>query len=108
MMPPHLPDNVERVPPNTICRMFNESQYPKMIADGLLVPKYLRNAHLKEPEKVGEKHCTRGQMIRYLDNSGQWVVEVFQYLRQDKTLGASGKPDPKRFRSGNTVFIVER
>ena len=80
-----------------------------MIVKGLLIPQqpYLRDAHLKEPERKGEPWCTRGQMIRYLDPDGQWVVEVFQYLRPDGSLGASGKPDPKRIRIGSTIFIAE-
>ncbi len=87
--------------------MFNESQYPDMMADGRLTPKYLHNDHLKEPETKGEPYCTRSQMIRYLDNAGQWAVEVFQYLRADNTIGGSEMPDPKRLRIGNTVFIVD-
>jgi hypothetical protein len=85
--------------------MFNESQYPSMIADGLLIPKFLRDAHLKEPQKRKEPWCTRSQMIRYSDKSGQWVVEIHQYLRPDKTIGGKGRPDPKRLRIGNTVFV---
>lgn len=82
--------------------MFNESQYPDMIARGKLVPEYLRDDHLKEPEKrkYPEPHGTRSQIIRYSDSNGQWVVVVHQYLRPDGTLGASGKQDPKRLPSG--------
>lgn len=109
MLPPPEVDEVEYVSPNNIRRMFNESQYPSMIANGLLLPEepYLRNAHLKEPQKVGEPYCTHGQTIRYSDKSGQWFVVVFQYLRADKTIGASGRPDPKRLRVGNKIFIVD-
>lgn len=89
--------------------MFIESQYPFMIAEGLLIPQqpYLRDDHLKEPETWKGPRCTRSQMIRYIDRSGQWAVEVHQYLRQNGTLGASGKADPKRLRMGKTVFIAE-
>ena len=87
--------------------MFNESQYPTMITDGELIPKFLRNDHLQNPEVKGEPRCTYGQMIRYLNSAGQWVVEVFQYLRPDNSIGGSGRPDPKRLRIGNTVFIAE-
>ena len=88
--------------------MFNESQYPDMIACGQLVPEYLRDYQLKAPEKrkYPEPYGTRSQTIRYYDSNGQWVVEIHQYLRPDKTLGASGKQDPKRLRFGNTVFSV--
>lgn len=78
-----------------------------MIQGGILQAQFLRNNHLEEPEKVGEPFCTHGQMIRYLDSKGQWVVEVFQYLRSDNTLGASGKPDPKRLRIGDIIFAID-
>ena len=87
--------------------MFNESDLPARIAEGSLVAQTLRDSHLQEPEKRGEPWCTHGQMLRYLDPAGRWVVEVFQYMRPDKTLGASGQPDPKRLRIGNTVFLAE-
>ena len=108
MTQPPSADKVEYVDSITIRRMFNESQYPKMISDGTLKPEYLRDDHLKEPEKKGEPICTHSQMIRYNNKRGEWVLEVFQYLRNDKkTLGASGKPDPKRLRCGNIVFALE-
>lgn len=97
----------EHVSPDNIRKMFNESQYPMLIVNGRLKPELKRNSHLIEPQKRGEPHCTHAQLIRYLDNNGQWVVEVFQYLRPDKTIGASGKPDPKRMRIGNKIFIMD-
>ena len=78
-----------------------------MIARGQLVPRYRRDVHLKEPEEFQGPFCTRAQTIRYIDKDGQWAVVLFQYLRPDKTLGASGKPDPKRLRIGKTVFILD-
>lgn len=87
--------------------MFNKSQFPDMIEEGKLKPVYLRNSHLKEPETKHEPYCTHSQIIRYLDPAGQWIIEVHQYLRPDKTIGGSGKPDPKRLRIENVVFIAE-
>ena len=78
-----------------------------MIKAGQLVPKYLRNKHLMEPEKVGEPPCTHAQMVRYSDERGQWKVEFFQYQRADGTIGASGKPDPKRLRINSAIFVVD-
>ena len=88
--------------------MFNDSQYPRMIAEGLLKSEYLWNGHLQNPEDWQGPWCTHSQTIRYLDNQGQWLVEVHQYLRPDGTLGASGIPDPKRLRIGDTVYALER
>ncbi|MCK4388475.1 MAG: hypothetical protein KAW00_06845 [Dehalococcoidia bacterium] len=106
-MSPPLSDEVKYVPKESICRMFNESQYPLMIAKGQLMPQFLRNDHLKKPEEKKEPDCTRSQMIRYSDKAGHWAVEVHQYFRADKTIGGSGRPDPKRLRIGNTVFAVD-
>lgn len=86
--------------------MFNESGISKQITSGLLIPEYLRNDHLKHPEERGLPYCTRAQMIRYLDFSGQQVAEVFQYKRPDGNLGASGLPDPKRLWIGDKEYHI--
>jgi len=106
-MSPPLSDEVKYISKESICRMFNESQYPSMITEGQLMPKLLRNAHLKKPEEKREPYCTHSQMIRYSDQAGHWVVVVHQYVRPNGTIGGSGRPDPKRLRIVNTVFTVD-
>jgi hypothetical protein len=107
MLSPPKANKVEYTPIERIQQKFNKSQYPRMIVDGLLKPEYLRNDHLKEPEKRGKPKCTHSQMIRYYDKSGHWLVEVHQYWHQDKTIKGTRRPDPKRLRIRNKVFIVE-
>lgn len=95
--------------PCEIRRIFNTGPYPDMIADGRAQrdPIYLRDDHLTEPGKVNEPWCTRGQKIRYLDAGGRWLVTVFQYLRPDGRIGASGRSDPKRLvLPDGTILIV--
>lgn len=94
------------VPDAEIRRLFNDGPYRQMIAEGRLTPQYLRNAHLTAPEK-GNPPCTQRQMIRYLDAEKDPIVEVFQYLRPDQSLGATGMPDPKRLWYGGAVLIAE-
>ena len=77
-----------------------------MIARGLLKPQVVRNKHLKDPRKKREPWCTRSQIIRYRDKGGQWKVLVHQYMRPDQTIGGRGRPDPKRLRVGNQVYVV--
>ncbi|PIU54909.1 MAG: hypothetical protein COS88_06125 [Chloroflexi bacterium CG07_land_8_20_14_0_80_51_10] len=103
-------NRVEYVSQAIIRRKFNNSQYPELIAKGQLKAQYLRDALLKDPgnRRYPEPDGTHSQTIRYLDDNGQWLVEVHQYMQPDGTIGGSGKPDPKRLRLGNTVFIVER
>ncbi len=93
-----------------IRQKFAESQYPEMIAKGELVPKYLRDKELKNPHnrRFPEPIGTKSQMIRYVDRSGKWFVEIHQYLRPDGTLGASGKPDPKRLKINDMIYIAKK
>ena len=100
-------DNVKRVPAKSIREIFNAGQFSSLIQRGELKPVFLRNDHLNSPQAWQGPFCTHSQIIRYLETSGQWVVEMHQYLRPDQTLGASGKPDPKRLRVGDTIYVVE-
>jgi len=99
------PEQVKRVSPETIRSIFNNSQWPGMISTGYLVPQLLRDNILQNPNLKGEPQGTRSQTIRYYDLAGQWVVVIHQYLRPDGSLGASGKPDPKRLRINATIFL---
>jgi len=99
------PEKVKRVSPETIRGIFNNSQCSVRISKGLLVPQLLRDNVLQNPNLKGEPPGTRSQTIRYSDLAGQWVVVIHQYLRPDGSLGASGKPDPKRLRIGDTIFL---
>ena len=99
-------NEIEYVSQVSICEIFNESQYPEMIANKQLKRKYLWNEHLKHPERKKEPRCTRSQVIRYSDK-GQWIVEIHRYLRRDGTIGGSGSLDPKRLRIGNKIIILD-
>ena len=76
-----------------------------MITTGLLVPHIIKDKVLQNSSLRGEPEGTRSQVIRYLDPAGQWVVVIHQYLRPNGSLGASGKPDPKRLKIGETIFL---
>ena len=105
-MPPVISD-VRYVADSEIRRLFNEGPYAQMIAEGRLRAQFLPNTHLDHPDKRGNPRCTFRQMIRYVDAEGDPVVEVFQYMRPDGTLGGSGRPDPKRLWVSRVVLIAE-
>jgi len=94
------------VSPNSIRERFNASQYPSLIAQGLLKAQTVRDTVLRDPPPGKGPPGTRSQFIRYWNQSGRWVVEIHQYLRPDGTLGGSGKPDPKRLVIGNVIYAV--
>ena len=106
MTPPPPLDEPRYVPASELRGCFNGGPYLTDIIAGRLRPQYLRDRHLEAPAK-GNPPCTRRQLIRYWDPDGNPVVEVFQYLREDGTLGASGRPDPKRLWRGGQVFIAK-
>lgn len=105
-MSPRPREMLQYLPPSSLREKFNASQYPVMIANGTLAPIVLRDGQ-PDPQKR-EPLGTRSQYIRYVNQSGQWLVEGHRYLRSDGTLGASGKFDPKAIRLGNTIYRAKK
>jgi hypothetical protein len=50
--------------------------------------------------------CVRSETIHFLDNQGHLIAVAHQFCRADGSIGASGKPDPKRLRDGDTLYIL--
>ena len=73
--------------------------------EGALKPVLLKEGH-PAPEKSRQPYCTRSQIIAYVDADNNEAALVHQYLRPDGTLGASGKPDPKRMTVGDVIYYV--
>lgn len=94
-------DQVEWVSADIIRKLFNDGQYYQQLLDNKLT------AHLKADKilskvPVGEPEGTRSQIVYYFDLEGNPVAIVHQYMRPDGTIGASGKPDPKK------LFLEDR
>jgi hypothetical protein len=103
-----LPESVEYVSAQRLRAFFNEGNYMQRAADGQLKIVIRKDRHLSSPEAKGLPRCTLGQFIEYLDDQGQWHAQAYQYLKPDGSLGASGKPDPKRIRRGGAIWALER
>jgi len=99
-------DEIVYVSRSELRRKFNDEGFRQLIGSGTLRSKRLSNRHLKEPAPWQGPFCTHSQHVRYLDSHGRLIVEIHQYLRPDGTLGASGKPDPKRLREGNRILAI--
>jgi hypothetical protein len=49
---------------------------------------------------------TESQMVRYIDQSGDDVAQVHQYVRPDGSLGGRGhRPDPKRLFQDGAIYL---
>ncbi len=88
-----------------IRKMFNEGGYSTKVASGELSEKLVREGH-PSPSKSGEPYCTRSQIVAYLDSRGRQVALVHQYRRKDGSIGASGKPDPKKLFHEGRLYVV--
>lgn len=83
--------------------MFNEGGLWEKTKTGELSTVLLEDRH-PALTVANEPFCTRSQMVSYRDASDNEVARVHQYLRTDNTIGASGKPDPKRLFHDGTLY----
>ena len=62
---------------------------------------------LKSHDARPELHMPPGtlsQLVAYVDGAGNHLAVAHRYLKPDGTLAASGRPDPKVLRRGNTLY----
>src|SRR5689334_5841853 len=93
---------IKRVSTSELRKMFNEGVYWEQSQNGQLHP-VLRSDKHPTSSRANEPICTRSQYISYVNEEGQKVAGVHQYLRVDGTLGASGRPDPKELLIGGVL-----
>lgn len=96
---------VQIVTPEEIRKIFNEGGYWSKIGSGDLHEKPIREGH-PSPAQSGQPHCTRSQIVAYLDASGRKVALVHQYVLKSGCLGGSGKPDPKQLLHEGVLYVV--
>jgi len=101
-----MPDEVEVLPTEWVTEeiirhQFNESQLYEKAVSGEIVVHIKRSSHPDTPPQ-GEPVCTWSQIAYYYDKNGKPLAVVHQYRRVDGSIGASGKPDPKR------IFLADK
>lgn len=85
--------------------MFNDGAYEAQAQSGELRKLVRRDRH-PSAAKANVPYCTRSQEIVYTDPNGDEVVTAHQYLQPDGTIGASGRPDPKRILKGGILYVA--
>jgi len=86
--------------------MFNEDRYWER-AQGGEFTQAVREERPAPPES-GEPPGTLSQSISYLDRQNEEIARVHQYLRADGSIGASGRPDPKRILKDGVLYRLLR
>jgi hypothetical protein len=94
---------MKRIATTEMQKMFNEGGYWEKAKAGELTMVTLEHRH-PSLTAANEPFCTFSQMVSYRDTANNEVARVHQYLRTDGTIGASGKPDPKRLFVEGTLF----
>ena len=83
--------------------MFNTGGYEDRVQKGEL--KVRVDSSHPTPPKANMPAGTLSQMVAYLDTNGNEVVGAHRYLKTDGTLGASGRPDPKRILKDGVLYV---
>jgi hypothetical protein len=96
------PIPIVRVETTLLQRLFNEGQYWQRAQAGELSIVLLEDRH-PSLTLANEPFCTRSQMVSYREGTVE-IARVHQYLRTDGSIGASGKPDPKRLYAGGKLY----
>ncbi|HVB80510.1 MAG TPA: hypothetical protein VNE82_11275 [Candidatus Binataceae bacterium] len=106
-MPDQPLPNIQRVTQEELRKLFNE-QYLNRIVAGNIQESVIRGAERHpSPPAAGEPYCTRSQEVSYIDpDTNEEVARAHRYLRPDGTIGASGRPDPKRVRYNGILYRI--
>lgn len=88
-----------------IRRLFNDGDFWGRVQRGEFTEVLVAESH-PSPPHASLPACTRSQIVAYFDEQGVKVALVHQYLRPDGSLGASGKPDPKKLLLDGTLHVV--
>jgi len=81
------------VSPIELRKIFNDNNYWDRLRAGEFHKKKLDDDHAKPRPRI--PRCTRSQILAYIDENGNWIAVVHQFLKRDGTLGGGGRPDPK-------------
>src|ERR1700681_3113529 len=90
----------------TLRQLFNQHGYWDKLLSGQLKLHILRS--VLAPALVQQPPGTLSQIVSYLDSQGNEVARVHQYLRADGTIGASGRPDPKKLLHNFVLYPLQK
>jgi hypothetical protein len=88
-------------------RRFNEGRYWERTQSGEFTAIVIEDRH-PSLTAANEPYCTYSQMVSYRDTTDTEIARVHQYLRPDGSIGASGRPDPKRLFEDGTLYRLEK
>jgi hypothetical protein len=96
---------VKYVSASEIRTIFRDGRFEDLVAYGVLSEKLIWEgpASIQANQSPG----TKSQIVAYVDEHGKQAALVHQYVKPDGTLGASGKPDPKKVLVNGTLYAMD-
>jgi hypothetical protein len=85
--------------------MFNDGCFLERLKSGKLHA-ILESEKHPSPFRSGQPQCTWSQFLILLDENDQEIARVHQYKRPDGSIGASGRPDPKRLIVDGIIYYT--
>ena len=87
--------------------MFNQGGYIEGVAKGDIVE---RITHVGTPNpELNLPPGSESQEVTYVDaNTGDELVRAHRYVLPDGSMGASGKPDPKRIWKDGKLYRLQK
>lgn len=104
---------IDKVAEEIIQQLFNRGQYQERLLRGELRTVVIKSRPPKnlppgEPQPFwGEPPGTLSQVLAYKERNGNTVAIVHRYWRPNGTIGASGKPDPKRLYLADRIVELD-
>jgi hypothetical protein len=95
------PNSIVRLCPEHLCEIFWSERLLERSEEGEWAKKKRRESPVDFVDYNG-KHCIATQEWSWIDRDNIERVRVHQYLTDDRQIGASGFPDPKR------IFLRDR
>lgn len=92
--------------PERLRQLFNERRILEETRAGRLNVRILRDGH-PSPPLADEPFCTKSQLLGYYDQDGKEIARAHQYLRTDGTIGAHGRPDPKKVVHEGVLYFLD-
>lgn len=91
-------------------RLFNEESFVEQALAGHMQEVVVHSGTPSEDAQkaLGLPPGTKSQMLSYRDSNNLELARAHRYLLPDGTLGASGKPDPKRVLKDGILYRLER
>lgn len=86
--------------------MFNREDFVGRAARGE-IKEVIVHSGQPSPE-VGLPPGSRTEMLSYLDENGAELARAHRFVLPDGSIGASGKPDPKRVFKDGKIYRIQK